>query len=552
MELFPKDNLLREMNVQAYIGTPLFDSTGEPLGVMAVLFRERVDDTSFAESVLQVFSTRVGAEIERARVVGALRQSEAFLKSTGSAGKVGGWDLDTKTGEVRWSEAMYEIYEVQMGFPLTLESISEFFVPEDRLKLERIGRRAVEHGETYDVELRLDTARGRRIWVNAIGRPQMVDGEAVKVIGTMQDITARKKAESALRMSQHSLDASSNMIFWLGADLSFFYVNDAGCKAVGYSREELLQMSVPDVDPIFTHDKWETERWWDRFREAGSTTFESMLRRKDGSTFPVEITANFVMFEGEEYLFAFLVDITERKRAETQLRDLAIQLSAVEERERRTVATYLHDQIGQTLAVLRMRLGALSGKSESESTEAIEDIRNLLDETIDDTRTLTFDLSPPILYELGLAPAVEWAVEKICNENGLEFEFDEEGDEPINPDTAAQLFRSARELLMNVVKHAQATRVSVAVIVERGAGVRISVRDDGVGFDVEKTLSHPREAGYGLLSIRERMRFIGGRVEIDSAPAGGTRVTLLVPAAALLPRAETAELSVTPPSNPDS
>jgi PAS domain S-box-containing protein len=408
----------------------------------------------------------------------------------------------------------------------------------------------------FSVETDLERVGGVPAWQSWQTRGLFDDdGNLVEIQTVGSDVTERRRAEiererveKALRMSQHSLDASANMIFWLRSDYSFSYVNDASCGALGYTRDELLQMSVPDIDPIFTREKWEREGWWERFRRAGSMTFQTVLRRKDGSTFPVENTANFVTFEGEDYLFAFLIDITERKRAETQLRDLAIELSAAEERERRKVATYLHDQIGQTLAVLRMRLGELAEAPDAERKAAIQDIRGLLDEALDDTRAATFDLSPPILYELGLGPAVEWAVDRICAEHGLEFEFEEEGDGTIEPDTAAQLFRAARELLMNVVKHAQARRVWVEVDVETRAGVRIAVRDDGVGFDATKTLSNPREAGYGLLSIRERMRFIGGHVDIDSKPGGGTRVTLLVPATALAPRSE----RVTPPANPDS
>jgi PAS domain S-box-containing protein len=230
-------------------------------------------------------------------------------------------------------------------------------------------------------------------------------------------------------------------------------------------------------------------------------------------------------------------DITEMKRAEEEvltsrerLRALTMQLSAVEEQERRRFATYLHDQIGQSLAVVQMRLGTLSAASNLQaSAQNIQGARNLLDEIIENTRTLTFDLSPPVLYELGLGAAVEWIGEKISKEHGLGFEFQDDGRaKPMKADIAALLFRGARELLINVAKHARASSVKATVGRDDGS-VFVTIQDDGVGFDTSLLDPRADENQFGLFSIRERMNYIGGRLEIHSEPDRGTHSTLIVP-----------------------
>ena len=230
-------------------------------------------------------------------------------------------------------------------------------------------------------------------------------------------------------------------------------------------------------------------------------------------------------------------DITEMKRAEKEvltsrarLRALTMQLSAVEEQERRQFASYLHDQIGQSLAIVQMRLGALLAVGDPQANaQNIQTVRSLLDEIIENARTLTFDLSPPVLYELGLGAAVEWLGEKISKEHGLDFEFQDDGrTKSLKTDIAALLFRGARELFINVTKHAQASSIRATVGRDDGS-VFVSIQDDGVGFDITGLEPRADVDQFGLFSIRERMDYIGGRLEIQSELDQGTQTTLIAP-----------------------
>jgi PAS domain S-box-containing protein len=240
-----------------------------------------------------------------------------------------------------------------------------------------------------------------------------------------------------------------------------------------------------------------------------------------------------------EALAERLGDIAERKRAEeklfvyqAQLKSLASELTLTEERERRRIATELHDRIGQLLVISKVKLGALREFEQSdEFTGAVNEICDSLDQSIQNTRSLTFDLSSPILYELGFEAAVaEWLDEQIREKHGIETEFIDDGQpKPLDDDISVLLFRDVRELLINVVKHAQADKVKVAVR-RIDNEIYVSVEDDGVGFNISEITSiATKTRGFGLFSIRERLEQLGGRLEIDSKPGCGTRVTVIAP-----------------------
>jgi signal transduction histidine kinase len=231
-------------------------------------------------------------------------------------------------------------------------------------------------------------------------------------------------------------------------------------------------------------------------------------------------------------------EITERKRAEARLltyqqrlRSLASQLSLTEERERRRLATELHDRVSQTLAICKIKLGMLRQlASSTELAEALDEIDKYLKEIVRATRALTFEISSPILYQLGLEAALEWLTEQTWERDGIPSEFrDDRRPKPLDDDVRVLLFQAVRELLVNVAKHAQAHSVKV-VIRREDSNVQIVVEDDGVGFTTFPIGSHWSEIkGFGLFSIRERLDYLGGQLKIKSERGNGTRVTLVAP-----------------------
>jgi signal transduction histidine kinase len=215
-----------------------------------------------------------------------------------------------------------------------------------------------------------------------------------------------------------------------------------------------------------------------------------------------------------------------------QLKSLASQLSITEERERRELATQLHDHIGQSLIVSKAKLDEQRRSEIShEHARVLEEVCERLKKVIQDTRSLTFDLSSPLLYMIGFEAAAEqWLADEIQEKHGIKTEFEnDEQHKPIGNDIRAILFRNLRELLINVVKHAKAEKVKVSVCRE-DADIRVSIEDDGVGFDpVEVRSRSIMDGKFGLFSIGERLEQLGGRVEIDSKPGTGSRVMMTAP-----------------------
>lgn len=231
-------------------------------------------------------------------------------------------------------------------------------------------------------------------------------------------------------------------------------------------------------------------------------------------------------------------EVSERKQAEEklqvhqdQLRALASELSLTEERERRQIATELHDSIGQTLAISKIKLGdILNVSSAVDFAEQLEAIMELIEQTIHYTKTLIFELSPPMLYELDFESALEWLTEQIHEQHGVYCSFeDDEKPKPLDDEIRMFMFKAVRELLINAIKHAQSSHIKVSVCKDDGC-IRVRVEDDGVGFDASQIGHHiSGSRGFGLFNIIERLDYYSGRLEIESQPNHGTRASLVVP-----------------------
>jgi len=364
------------------------------------------------------------------------------------------------------------------------------------------------------------------------------------------DISERKRAEEALRQRTHDLGERVK-------ELSCLYGASALMVGQGGSLDEVLQGVVALIPPawqyaditcariIFQGQEFKTDDFaeteWKQSSDiaASGETVGSVevcyLQEK-----PPAVEGPFSPEERKliDGLARATGAFVERKRAEEeshryqrQLGLLASRLALSGERERRRIAAYLHDRVGQSLAVARIKLGALwSSPLASGLDEALHDVAELIDEAIEDTHSVTFDLSSPVLYELGFEAAVKWLAEETQERHGIATEFETDGQpKPMGEDVRVVLYQAVKELLVNVVKHAQAGKAKVSV--ERDGGdVRVTVADDGVGFNVsEARPGRSGSGGFGLFNIRERLAQLGGHFGIQSEPGRGTRVILVAP-----------------------
>lgn len=262
---------------------------------------------------------------------------------------------------------------------------------------------------------------------------------------------------------------------------------------------------------------------------TGFFGFESLRKERawdDESFSPLKLV-------GEMLVNAMDKNLAERCILENQkkLRSIASELTLTEERERRRIAIDLHDRIAQPLAVSRIKLGVLKELvSSPEQRFTLDEVSDFISEAINDTRSLIFEISPPILYDLGLEPALEWLAESILHPHGIGAVFKNDGKEkPLEQNIRVLLFQCTREVLMNAVKHSQAKSVVVSVS-RREFMVDVVVEDDGIGFESAEIESKSmRNTGFGLFSIRERLEHSGGILRVESKSGCGTRISLSAP-----------------------
>lgn len=279
-----------------------------------------------------------------------------------------------------------------------------------------------------------------------------------------------------------------------------------------------------------------SDPWWERLSGQGSCHGLHDVRRQDGATFSVHLAAAIVPWAGGRAAVIALHDVSEWRRVEQclevsqeRLRRVAAELAETEERERHRYARELHDRIGQNLAIARMRAALVRDQLPADQRAAMDEIASLLDDMIRDVRSLTFELCPPVLHELGLGAAIDWLAEHFQQRHGLHVRSRVVLRTALPHELASVFFQAVRELLMNVLKHAQAREVWVEVLETGQNEVEVGVLDDGDGIDVSRLEpAAPGTHGFGLFSIRERLRRHNGTLEITSRPSGGTEARMPV------------------------
>ncbi len=418
----------------------------------------------------------------------------------------------------------------------------EEFEKRDAVCLHCPGTRAMATGDTHEVETEGVRDDGTRLPVRIKAFPVYSgDGDVAGFIEVVEDISERERSERALREAELRYQALfENAPVGIGVasrDGKVLATNEAGCRITGYSVQELRAVNIRDtyMEPTYRDG---VLRQLDR--DGMIRNLEVRLKRKDGTPYVARLTITALRLGDEDVLLTTMEDVTEQKRAEAELRDhqerlrsLASQLSLAEEQERRRIASGLHDSVGQLLAIAGMRLGVLQQKPYSaDFARRLQDICKLIDQASHTMQSLIFELSPPVLYELGLGAAVELLAEQMREQHSLEVVVNSHGDSAsMTNDVRSLLFKAVRELLMNVVKHAKTGKAEVRIRSKKGA-VLVEVADNGVGFDVERLdPRRNRAGGFGLFSVRERLEHLGGTLTIDSSPGDGTVVTATLPMA---------------------
>jgi len=368
-------------------------------------------------------------------------------------------------------------------------------------------------------------------------RPSMIRGVTQRVI---EHRRAVRRSRILARLVEHwesIFNAWPDIVIVLDPSSRILQANRAICRQLEVSSE---QIRGQDAHELLCNGAHPPEECIFRSSSVSGPAEPFEFQRPDwGLEFLMTPVA---LLDRDEQPWGTLFigrNITLEKRAENLRRDYQRQLQLLgsdrmvrEERERRRLASLLHDSIGQTLALTSIKLSHLVKTVPPACREDLAAALDLLNEALAATRSLTFEISPPILYELGLEPAISALLEQFEKRHGIGVALHVPNPIPDLPhDLLGSLYIYTRELIVNCIKHAEATEVAVTILAQPGA-LTLSVADDGKGFTQDAFDPGSRvPGGYGLFNIRETLSLIGGSVEISTSPKGGGCVVLNMPLA---------------------
>ena len=328
-----------------------------------------------------------------------------------------------------------------------------------------------------------------------------------------------------LEVFRQMADMSSEAFNLVDRHGRFVYVNDRACTLTGFSRKELFEMTVSDLDPNFPQSVWDE---WAAATLGPVPTFATRNRRRDGSVIPVEVSCTPIESQGGRYFFSVVRDITDRKEARTAEQGFTRRLLHTLEAERRRVARELHDEVGQAIATVGVLLHTL--ESTPHATPQLHPELAATHATIrqitESVARIVRDYHPAELLALGLENALRTHARQFTQRHGLALRLSTTAiDGLLSDEHALHLYRIVQEALANVARHGYARRVSVRVA-GHGSRLTATVSDDGVGFDPGTR----RANGLGLVTRRERAELIGATLTIRSTRGRGTEVRVAVSA----------------------
>ncbi|WP_293086099.1 PAS domain S-box protein [Okeania sp. SIO3B5] len=331
---FPEDLDLINIGAESYLGIALRDSNGKTIGGLCILNQQLIPDPERAEQILRVFASRASVELERQRATTLLEELNQKLET-----KVKERTVKLQERETRYRALMdgasdailladrqgnlleaNHKFEELLGYTsteITSMHFTQLHPPEELSQSIAAFEDVANQKSSQILDINFLRKDGSIVPVDISASLIDINGEKI-IQNILRDISERKAAERALMMTQSAVDFAAEGVFFVRSDASFYYVNQAACSMLGYSIEELLNLSMFDINYDISPDDWIEH--WQNIRQRKNFTNESRYQAKDGSVYPVEVSINYLQFHTEEYSFAFVKDISERKQAENDLR----------------------------------------------------------------------------------------------------------------------------------------------------------------------------------------------------------------------------------------
>jgi PAS domain S-box-containing protein len=474
---------------------------------------------------------------ERKGAEGELRDSEARFRHAAQAGKMFAYEWDAETDVMVCSEQSAQIFGTGASMFITGQQILTKVHPDDRNRLAAAIAELHPEKPSLEISYRMVRPDGSVTWVERSSRAHFdAGGRIVRTIGMIADITERKRTEEALRESQERLglavkagrmyafewDSATDVITRTGECDSIFNWMDDPTRVTG--RQFVSSIHPADQEAYAAVQTALTPE-----NPIYQTSYRVL--RPDGSVVWLEANGQaFFDARGRRLrIVGMAADVTERKHAEEILSSVSRRLIEAQEQERARIARELHDDLSQRMALLQIELAQFEQDTPRLSHEASQQLHNITrvaTEVSSDIHDLSHRLHPSKLGILGLVLSLDGLCREFSVQHNIQVRFvHDEIPRTFSKDITLCLFRIVQEALQNVAKHSGATDAIVELSV-RDDQIELCVSDSGAGFSVE---CGKNVAGLGLVSMRERLRLIGGHLAIESEPSRGTRVHVRVP-----------------------
>ena len=479
---------------------------------------------------------------ERKHAEETLRESEERLRLSLEAGRMGAWDWDVKSNAVFWSHEIFSILgldpsKVEPSYRNWVERVH----PADRPLVEDDVNEAVRERRDYQHEYRIIWPDGTLRWVHDYGKPVYADsGECIAMRGLVVDITESKQAEQELRASEQRyrdvVETQTELICRYRPDTTLTFVNEAYCRYFGMTSQQLVGSKFIELIPELERPA-AMEHVASLIANPRIETNEHRVIKADGSLGWQQwvdhairnADGHVVELQGIGH------DITDRKQIEDDLVQLSLRFLGLQNEERQRIARELHDVTAQNLFAATIGLARLQQtKLVSEAQGILAECQGLCEQALQEIRTLSYRLHPPMLDQVGLVPALHWYIEGFAKRTGIDVGLvapQEIGDLP--KETEVDLFRIVQESLANVHRHSGSSTATVRL--DRWNGqVALEIIDQGHGMAGELPVvdaNGPESLGVGIRGMRERLRQLGGLLEVVSSDQG-TTIRAIVPLSA--------------------
>ncbi|HTH51143.1 MAG TPA: PAS domain S-box protein, partial [Pyrinomonadaceae bacterium] len=512
---------------------PLNSSAGEVIGKFMVYYDREHEWTDAELALAMAVGRQIAFGIERTSTEQALRENEERLRLATRMGRVGIWDWHIATNRVTWTESLYAMHGISREeFDGTVEGFARFVHADDADRVRSDIYAALNGERPYDLEFRVVKPDGSIGWLFT-NAAIVGEGDDRRMLGATVDITDRKQSELATERLAAIVHYSQDAVIGLDLQGMITSWNQGAEKIFEYTEAEAVGQSIMMLLP---EERWpEESEIFNRIRSGEMIQhFETVRLRKDGTALEISLSISPVRDANGQIIGASKIgrDITHRKRADAAIRsrETLARIVEAQEAERSRIARDLHDRLGQQLTGLRLKLESIKpiAGDNQRIIEVIDQACEQAKQMDTDMSLLAWEMRPVSLESHGLHEVLGSFVRDWSKSHGIEAEFQcISRNGRLSPELETNLYRIVQEALNNILKHADATEVSVTLN-QNDREMVLVIEDNGRGFDHETTAASPT-GGLGLVGMRERATVLGGRIEIESKPGAGTAVYARIP-----------------------